>query len=236
MLRLENVTAGYYAGHSVIKEVNLQIKETVAIIGQNGAGKSTLAKSILNQVPFMTGNIFFNEELIGLQKIREIVRKGIGYFVQGGQVFPHLTIEENLKFAGHTLKEKDFEERLESINDYFELFNDNGNHTGNLQASYLSGGEKHQLALAMVLINKPKFLILDEPSAGLSEKNLKNVYSILRKIRDIENVSIMLIEQNVKAAVEFSHRVAILKNGIINQILDCQNIQDVESLDDHFFN
>ena len=237
MLELKNITGGYQKNVDVLKGVNLQIDkgETVAIIGQNGAGKSTLAKAVVHLLPYLFGEIRFCGDLIKKESSLQIFEKGIGYFLQGGSAFPHLSVEENLVMAGHKMRKNNFEKRFSEIKKYFELFDSRKKNIFNLQASLLSGGERHQLALAMVLINHPKLLILDEPSAGLSEKNIKIIYSTLKKIREEEKVSIMLIEQNVEAAIHFSHRVLVLKNGIISKTLYSQNGQTLENISDYYF-
>lgn len=216
MLKLVNITAGYTKNNPILKGVNLTVaeNEVVAIVGQNGAGKSTLAKAIMNMLPFVAGNIYFNGELLNRKTTQQIVHKGLNFFMQGGQVFPHLTVEENLDFAGMGFSKKELQQRKAEIKGYFDLFK-NGRY--NLQASYLSGGEQHQLALAMVMLRKPEFLILDEPSAGLSPGNVKTLYQILTALRNSLEIGILLIEQNVKMAFDFSDKVLLLRDGVIEQ-------------------
>lgn len=192
----------------------MEQNEVVAIVGQNGAGKSTLAKAIMNMLPFVAGNIYFNGEWLNGKTTQQIVHKGLNFFMQGGQVFPHLTAEENLDFAGMGFSKKELQQRKAEIKGYFDLFK-NGRY--NLQASYLSGGEQHQLALAMVMLRKPEFLILDEPSAGLSPGNVKTLYEILKMFRKNLAIGILLIEQNVKMAFNFSDVVLLLRDGVIEQ-------------------
>ena len=134
--------------------------------------------------------------------------------MQGGRVFPHLTVEENLNFAGMEFSKKELQKRKDEIKQYFDLFK---NGRFNLEASYLSGGEQHQLALAMLIMRKPNFLILDEPSAGLSPGNVKRLYEILKTLKKNWEISILLIEQNVKMAFEFGDEVLLLRNGLIKQ-------------------
>jgi len=233
-LTLQNISSGYTKENMILKGINLSVadNEVVAIVGQNGSGKSTLAKSILNLVPFIKGEIKFNEENITNKDTAVISKKGIGFFMQGGRIFPNLTVEENLLFASGDLKKKDYLERLETIKTYFELFK---NGRMNLQATYLSGGEQHQLALAMVLMQKPMFLILDEPSAGLSPANVKSLYNALYKIKDNEVKSILIIEQNVNAAIEFSDRVVLLQEGKIAKQELSKNLNSPEKIDEFFF-
>ena len=150
----------------------------------------------------------------------------VSYFLQGGRIFPHLTVEENFAFAGMGLSKKSFRLRKEEMMSYFDLFKNAGNGRLNMEASYLSGGEQHQLALAMVVIKMPKFLILDEPSAGLSPGNVTKLYGSLTQIKDKGNISILLIEQNVKMAFEFSNTVLLLREGLIEK--ETMNFENIE--------
>lgn len=233
-LTLKNITAGYTKENMILKGINLTVgdNEVVAIVGQNGSGKSTLAKSVMNLVPYIDGDISFNGESIRRKESPAVSICGIGFFFQGGRIFPNLTVEENLIFASNDLNKKDYSERLSTIKTYFELFN---NGRMNLQASHLSGGEQHQLALAMVLMNKPKFLILDEPSAGLSPANVKSLYNALYMIKEKEVKSILIIEQNVNAALEFSDRVVLLQEGTFAKEELSKNLNSSEKIDEFFF-
>jgi len=168
----------------------------------------------MNMLPFVMGNIHFKDELLNGKTTQQIVHKGLNFFMQGGQVFPHLTVEENLDFAGMGFSKKELQQRKAEIKGYFDLFK-NGRY--NLQASYLSGGEQHQLALAMVMLRKPEFLIFDEPSAGLSPGNVKTLYQILTALKNNLEIGILLIEQNVKMAFDFSDSVLLLRDGLIEQ-------------------
>jgi branched-chain amino acid transport system ATP-binding protein len=234
MLKLKNISAGYTKENMILKGINLTVgdNEVVAIVGQNGSGKSTLAKSIMNLVPYIDGKISFDGNEITRNDTAVISKSGIGFFMQGGRIFPILTVEENLIFACGDLSKKDFDVRLDKIKTYFEFFK---NGRMNLQASYLSGGEQHQLALAMVLMQKPKFLILDEPSAGLSPANVKSLYSALYNIKENEVKSILIIEQNVNAAIEFSNRVVLLQEGTIAKEEISKNLNSPEKIDEFFF-
>ncbi|MCL4378494.1 MAG: ATP-binding cassette domain-containing protein [Actinobacteria bacterium] len=218
----------------ILNRVDLKISEdeVVAIVGQNGSGKSTLAKSILNMVPYIEGEITFKGDKIIKKETVAIIKNGLGFFMQGGKIFPNLTVNENMLFAGSNMNNKDFSRRFEEIITYFELFK---NGRKNLLASYLSGGEQHQLALAMVLVQKPKFLILDEPSAGLSPVNVKNLYDALFRIKENEVKSILIIEQNVNAAIEFSNRVLLLQEGTFAKQEQSKNLNSIQKIDQFFF-
>ena len=219
LLELKNIKGGYTANNNVLRGINLSIgeNEAIAIIGQNGSGKSTLAKAIFNMLPYLSGQIYLNNDLLNHIPTEKLGKHGIVFLMQGGPVFPHLTVDENLEIAGDGLSRSEFDRRKNEIGYYFYLLRKDDNGRRKMEASYLSGGEKQQLALAMVLMKKPRLLILDEPSAGLSPENVKKLYETLSKIRDKENASILLIEQNVQFAFEFSDRVALLSQGVIEK-------------------
>ena len=214
MLKLDNICGGYIDGNHILKGVNLSVQrnEVLGIIGQNGCGKSTLMKSIMNMLPIRSGLITLNDSNINDIHPNEFTRIGIGYFMQGGRVFPQLTVKENLIFAGMKSKHtsSDWIEYLD--NNVLAGFDDQYYSS---KATYLSGGEKHKLALSMVLMQKPKLLLLDEPSAGLSPANVRELYTILNKIRTDFQVSMLLIEQNVNFAYQFCDRVTLLQKGRI---------------------
>ena len=237
ILKIINLQAGYEKNNRILKGIDLSISENdvVAIVGQNGAGKSTLAKAIMNMIPYTSGKIYFNGKLINGLPTNQIVNKGLNFFMQGGRIFPHLTIEENLNYAGMGLAKKELKKRKEELKYDFDLFKTTNKKRFNLKASYLSGGEQHQLALAMIMMQNPTFLILDEPSAGLSPQNLKKLYKIIDLIRKEKHISIMLIEQNVDVAVKYSDRIYLLKNGIIEREEKSKNITNLEELNQFFF-
>jgi ABC-type branched-subunit amino acid transport system ATPase component len=221
MLELKNIYAGYTEGNPILKGINLTLNEgeVVGIIGQNGSGKSTLAKTIMNLVPYITGECIYDGRLLLSKEINnstnptnEITKMGIGFFLQGGRIFPHLTVKENISFALRNSKRKGVNKTIPRLKEYLDVMN---NRRENLQASYLSGGEQHQLALAMVLVNNPKMLILDEPSAGLSPINTKAIYEAVNIFKKDNHATILLIEQNLTMAFENCDRISLLENGII---------------------
>ena len=216
MLTISNLYAGYTKDHPILKGINLTVGDgkVTGILGRNGSGKSTLAKAICGLVPFTEGDILLDGTQIASLPTHELAKLGIGFFQQGGRVFPNLTVSDNITFAAGSLNKIEYIERLNEIKGWFELLRKPDRLK--LNASFLSGGEKHQLALAMVLIQKPKFLILDEPSAGLSPSNQKILYDSLIVMQQNTNLSILVIEQNVALAAEFCEATYILQNGYFN--------------------
>ena len=215
MLIIKNLYAGYTKDNPILKGIDLTVDkgQVVGILGRNGSGKSTLAKAICGLVSHTKGDILFEgRQLLGLPSYK-VANLGVGYFQQGGRVFPSLTVLENLNFTARHMKQNERKIRLEEVKEWFELLQKDDR--TRLKSSYLSGGEKHQLALAMVLLQKPRFLILDEPSAGLSPANQIAIYDILNKIRQEENLTMMVIEQNVELAKAFAYKIQKIDYGVI---------------------
>jgi ABC-type branched-subunit amino acid transport system ATPase component len=235
MLKVENLIAGYIKDSPVLKGLGFTLAqgETLAVIGQNGTGKSTLAKAILNMLPFRSGNIQFEGTEITNYSTQQTALHGIGYFMQGGQVFPHLTVWENLTFAARNASDKQFKTRFDELCQYFHFLADKKRLAG--EASYLSGGEKNQLSLAMVLMNRPKMLILDEPGAGLSPHNTDLMYNTLTDIHKHEPISILLIEQNVNKAIQFSNQTILLANGNIAKTMNNQSENVLQTINKFYF-
>jgi len=244
-LEIKNLSAGY-GKREVLSDLNLTIKkgEIAAVVGQNGAGKSTLLKAVMGFLPPGRGNIVFGDKDITMDDVKKKVDSGIYYFMQGGRIFPSMTVQENLYLAGHNITDEPVEKR---VSDMMPLFFpekvDAGKKVAFMvkNASHLSGGEKHKLALMMILMNMPRLLLLDEPSAGLSPQNSNKIYEILADFVSRFKMTVLLIEQNVKLAVENSDRIYILKRGSIANNDLSKNLQSddgnalPEKIDSFFF-
>ena len=209
VLECNGIAAGYVKGLNILQGVDLVVKEKeiVSIIGPNGAGKSTLLKAIMGLIDISGGRFYIN----GIEKTNlathKIVNEGIGYVPQVANVFPSLTIEENLEIGSWSLN-KNQKESLKRIYEKFSLLRDRKKD----KAGNLSGGQRQILALARALITKPNLLLLDEPSAGLSPVAINEVFSIINDINQ-SGVSILLVEQNAKRALSFSDRGYVLDQG-----------------------
>jgi len=183
----------------------------VALIGPNGAGKSTLLKVIAGLLKPWRGKVWLDGKDITSLPPYEINRLGIGYFLQGGKVFPSLSVRENLEVGSLGLSQEEKEKRVEEV---LKIF-DNLKGLLDRRVGLISGGERQALALAMILIKKPQVLLLDEPSAGLSPRITIEILFRLSKINKTENISILLVEQNLKNALSMGNRFLIMSNGLI---------------------
>lgn len=209
IIEVNGLASGYVKGLNILQGVDLVLrdKEIVSIIGPNGAGKSTLLKAIVGLIPIFGGKIYFNGAELKEIKSYKLAQMGIGYVPQVQNVFPSLTIEENLEMGNWGAREKQ-KESLNEIYDMFKiLFDKKKERAGNL-----SGGQRQILALGRALISKPNVILLDEPSAGLSPKAIDEVFEYINTINE-SGVSILLVEQNAKRALKFCDRGYVLDQG-----------------------
>ena len=208
ILRVEGVVAGY-GEVEVLHGVSLVLGrgEVVAVIGPNGAGKSTLLKAIFGMVPVRGGRVQLADEDVTNQPPDRIVQSGMSYVPQTENVFPSLSINENLEMGGF-LRQDGLQARLERV---YDMFPDIAGRRGE-RAGRLSGGQRQMLALARALMLDPQVLLLDEPSASLSPKMVDTIFE---KIGDISEggTAIVLVEQNAREALSFSSRAYVLATG-----------------------
>jgi ABC-type branched-subunit amino acid transport system ATPase component len=209
-------------GHDILQGVNLTVEsgQAVGIIGLNGSGKSTLAKAVTNTLPFRRGGILIDGTDVSTRTAKELSDVGISLFLQGGRVFDDLSVMENLHFAAKSKTD------LDEILSFFLFESD----FLKRNADKLSGGQRHQLALAICLLRQPQLLILDEPSAGLSPQATEETYRILQNLRERKILTILLIEQNVSRAVEFCDKVNLLKNGVVAHATVSKNLKEIENV------
>jgi branched-chain amino acid transport system ATP-binding protein len=209
MLVVEKLKAGY-GKMMIVTDFNLKLDESeiLAIIGPNGAGKSTALKAIMGLTEIYDGKVVFNGEDITKLPPHEKIKRGLAYVPQVGNIFPNLTVYENLYISSKGLKKNEFKLKLKEILDLFPELKDRVNYP-----SYkLSGGERQLLAISMALIKGSKTLLLDEPTAMLSPANVKKVLSSVSKLREL-GYSIIIVEQNAKSALEIADKAVIMVSG-----------------------
>ena len=208
LLEACGVVAGY-GETEILHGVSITVDEgeVVTIIGPNGCGKSTLMKAIVGLVRVRNGSVTFRSQEISSSPPETIVRTGLCYVPQTNNVFPSLSIRENLEM-GAFVRRDDFRER---IDDMFEVFPDLAVQPGR-KAGSLSGGQRQMLAIARALMLDPTLLMLDEPSAGLSPAMMDNVFERVREINQT-GVALLMVEQNARQALGMSHRGYVLVAG-----------------------
>jgi len=212
ILSVQNIHASYYK-KEILHGVSLCVREgeILSLVGPNGAGKSTLLKTIIGILPPREGRIYLDSEDVTNLSPHLRVRRGIGYFIQGGEIFPNLTVRENLELGGMDLSKEELKERTEEV---FTLFPELAK-ISSRRAGLLSGGQRHALALGIVLMRRPKLLLLDEPSAGLAPALVKETMKRIQEINEDFRISILLVEQNLREALRIAQRVYLLKAGQI---------------------
>jgi len=200
----------YYGKIQILHGVSLEAreKEILAIIGPNGAGKSTVLRTIFGLVPPRGGTIEYQGKDITRKKPQSLVRLGISFVPQNRAVFPSLTVKENLEMGAYTRHDHHVPRDIENTLEQFPLLKPHQNK----QANTLSGGERQMLALAMALMLKPKLLLLDEPTIGLSPLMRKEIMEKIKEIRD-HGTTIIMVEQNARIALETADRAYVLENG-----------------------
>jgi len=209
MLETLNINAGY-GEVQVLWDVTIRVGrgEIVALLGPNGAGKTTLTRVLSGLLKPYSGSIKFNGTDITHIPTYERIKMGISLVPEGRQIFPHMTVLENLYAGMYSLKKID-REVLEQVFEIFPRLKERVNQ----KAGSLSGGEQQMLAIARALVSRPKFLILDEVSQGLAPKVVEMIFNVIKSLRDEKKISILLIEQYVYDALSISDRVYILRNG-----------------------
>ena len=209
VIECNGIAAGYVKGLNILQGVDLIIneKEIVSIIGPNGAGKSTLLKAIMGIIRISAGRFFVNGQEKTNTPTHQIVKEGVGYVPQVENIFPSLTIEENLEIGSWTLN-KNIKQTISKTFDDFPMLKERRRD----KAGNLSGGQRQILALARSLVTSPTILLLDEPSAGLSPVAIKEVFETVKEI-NAKGVAILLVEQNAKRALNFSDRGYVLDQG-----------------------
>jgi branched-chain amino acid transport system ATP-binding protein len=209
VIETKNLVAGYLPGVNILNGANFFASqgELVGIIGPNGAGKSTLLKAIFGLVKVREGEVLFNGESIANLQANELVARGIGFVPQNNNVFPSLTIEENLQM-GLFQKPKSYKERLEFVTG---IFAELGSRLKQ-RAGSLSGGERQMVAMSRALMMDPKVLLLDEPSAGLSPVRQDEAFIRVSEINKA-GVTTIMVEQNARRCLQISDRAYVLDQG-----------------------
>ena len=203
------MTAGYGSGPDIISScsINVDRGEIVAILGPNGAGKSTAMKAMLGLLKLKSGSVSMDGKDISKLSPQDRVKQGISFVPQNKNVFPDLTVRENLE-VGAFLREDDVNKVIDEIYELFPILNEKKSQV----VGELSGGQRQQLAVGRALMTNPVLLMLDEPSAGVSPIVMKDLFTKLKAISKM-GTSILVVEQNAKQALEISNLGFVLQNG-----------------------
>jgi ABC-type branched-subunit amino acid transport system ATPase component len=210
ILEISNLETGY-GKKQVLFGLSLDVNanEIVALIGPNGSGKSTVLKTVCGLIQPWDGEIRFDGNITNGSDPAKNVARGITFCPQGNLVFHDMTVMENLEIGGYPLKRKDAKERINEVLEIFPVLKDRLKQ----DAGKLSGGEQQMVALARALVPRPKLLMLDEPSLGLSPKLIGTVFDKIVEVNENNGVAILIVEQKVKEVLEICERVYSIKLG-----------------------
>jgi len=231
LLEILDLQAGY-GKSQVLKGLSLTVRsgEIVALVGANGAGKTTILRSILGFTTRTAGSIWFKGEEITHLSAHRIVQRGLGCVPQDGKVFPSLTVRDNLEMGGYDVSGAQLKTNLELVFNLFPVLRERIVQ----KARTLSGGERQMLGIGRGLMTNPELLLLDEPSLGLSPKLVHEIFEIIKRINTEEKTSMLLVEQNVKAALGIAEYGYVMENGRVVMDGQAEKLRDNEDIKEFY--
>jgi branched-chain amino acid transport system ATP-binding protein len=219
----------YYGPITAIRGVSFDVKpgQIVTILGANGAGKTTVLKSVCGAMEPQKGSVMFSGRPITGREPDWVARHGIAHVPEGREIFPFMTVRGNLLMGAYARRDKDAVERdMEVVYSYFPVLRERANST----AGYLSGGQQQMLAIGRGLMARPKLMLLDEPSLGLSPILTKEIFSIIKRLNEEQRVTMLLVEQNANMALKTAHYGYVLETGRIVLEGDAQRLIENEDV------
>lgn len=214
MLKVENLVVKY-SGITAVDGISFEVGqgETVAMIGANGAGKSTTLKAVSALLKLANGHIWFEDREITKAQPNKIVEMGLVHVPEGRQIFTKLSVEDNLRMGAYTMKDAAKEKRNRDwVMELFPILKERARQV----AGTLSGGEQQMLAMGRAMMSKPRILLLDEPSMGLSPLFVGEIFKIIEKVSSA-GTTVLLVEQNAKKALSIADRAYVLETGRISK-------------------
>ena len=210
IVEFHKVVAGYSPSLTVLNETTLDARagEITLLIGPNGAGKSTVLKTLFGMLVPRSGEVRFEGKRINGKAPRDLLRDGVAFVPQGRNLFGSLSVRHNLELGGVTLLRRELAGRIEEVLTRFPRIKERIDN----QASTMSGGEQKQLEIGRALLLRPRVLLIDEPSIGLSPKLVQEVMTLLRQLAD-SSVTVLMVEQNVRTALKYANRALVLEMG-----------------------
>lgn len=232
LLSVRNIET-YYGPIMAIRGISLDVHSgsIVTILGANGAGKTTILKTISGAMDPQKGSIRFNGREIKNRDPDWVTRQGITHVPEGREVFPFLTVHENLEIGAYIRKDRDGIRRdLEMVYDYFPVLRERSDQ----QAAYLSGGQQQMLAIGRALMSRPQLMLLDEPSLGLSPLLVKEIFDIIVRLNQEHGVSMLLVEQNANMALQAGQYGYVLEIGRIVMEDTCERLMQSEDVQEFY--
>jgi branched-chain amino acid transport system ATP-binding protein/urea transport system ATP-binding protein len=221
MLRVEGVRAGYGAT-PVLQDLSLDVAEgaRIAILGRNGVGKTTMLRAVMGVLPLMSGTIRLDGEDISRLPAYERARRGIAYVPQGRDIFPGLSVLDNLRVAAYAVRRKDWKATLDDVLGQFPVLREKSS----LAGSGLSGGQQQILALGRALMTRPRVLLLDEPSEGIQPSIVDLIAQHVRRINEERGITVVLVEQNLQFATKIADHAHLMDKGRIVRELPARDV------------
>ncbi|HEY6981466.1 ABC transporter ATP-binding protein [Reyranella sp.] len=232
ILKVTNIET-YYGPIMAIRGVSFEVPEggIITILGSNGAGKTTVLKTICGVMDPQKGNIVFQGREIRRMDPDKVMRLGISHVPEGREVFPFLTVRENLRMGAFTRRDGDgVAQDLEAVFGYFPVLRERADQ----RAGSLSGGEQQMLAISRALMARPKLMLLDEPSLGLSPKLVKDIFDIIVRINRERGVTMLLVEQNANMALRTADYGYVLEVGRIVMADTCERLVEKEDIKEFY--
>ncbi|MGE5128717.1 MAG: ABC transporter ATP-binding protein [Sphingomonadaceae bacterium] len=210
-----------YGGIRAVKGIDLEVNEgeLVCLIGANGAGKSSTLKAICGLVPTRVGSVRYAGEDLSALPVHELPRRGLALVPEGRGIFPQLTVAENLAMGAYTRRDAAVAQDLERMHNLFPRLRERRSQT----AGTLSGGEQQMLAIGRALMSRPRLLLLDEPSMGLAPMLVAKILEVVREIAR-QGVTVLLVEQNARLALEIASRGYVMESGAISLAADARSL------------
>ncbi|MBO6556817.1 MAG: ABC transporter ATP-binding protein [Pseudomonadales bacterium] len=231
VLELTNIET-YYGPIMAIRGVSLEAKEgeISVLLGANGAGKTTVLKTISGAMEPQKGKITFRDREIQGVDPDQTARMGIAHVPEGREVFPFLTVEENLQMGAFSRGDSEVQQDMEMVYDYFPVLAEKAKQ----QSAYLSGGQQQMLAIGRALMLRPSMMLLDEPSLGLSPRLVSEIAEIIERVNREQNMTILLVEQNAKMALDIGHYGYVMEVGRIVMEDTCERLKSSQDIQEFY--
>ena len=231
LLELKNIET-YYGPIMAIRGVSLRVEagQIVTILGANGAGKTTVLKTISAALDPQKGQVLYRGQEIHAWDPDRVARLGIAHVPEGREVFPFLSVEQNLMMGAFTRRDQGVRDDLELVYDYFPVLRESAKR----QAGFLSGGQQLMLAIGRALMLKPKLMLLDEPSLGLSPRLVGEIAAIIRRLNQEQRVTVLLVEQNARMALDVGDFGYVMELGRVVMEDTCSRLKDSSDIQEFY--
>jgi urea ABC transporter ATP-binding protein UrtE len=227
MLIVDGVRAGY-GSTPVLHELSLTVEAgaRVALLGRNGVGKTTLLRALVGEIPVTAGSVVLDGHDLSKVPAHERARRGLAYVPQGRQIFPGLTVLDNLRVAAYGTRRKQWKSALDAILTEFPVLEEKAK----LPGSGLSGGQQQILALGRALMMKPSVLLLDEPSEGIQPSIVDQIARHVRRINEEQGITVLIVEQNIEFAMKVADHAFIMEKGRVVRSLPAAELMSDRAL------